>query len=166
MFQKGAYVIKIPEGICKIEDVVTLDITGMNKNKEYYMLIPLHENNAKIYVPVDHAKNRIRNVISKEEAVKFIRSIPDISEKDIENEKMREQEYKAAILSCNNEKIVSIIKSIYTRRQERIEHGKTATATDDRYFKQAENLLFSELSFVLDIPKENMEQYIADTISS
>ena len=166
MFQKGAYVVKIPEGICKIEDVVTLDITGTSKDKEYYMLVPRNENSARIYVPVDHAKDRIRNVISKEDAMKFIRSIPDISEKDIENEKTREQEYKTAILSCNNEKIVSIIKSIYTRKQERIEQGKTVTATDDRYFKQAENILFSELSFVLNIPKENMEQFIADTISS
>lgn len=166
MFQKGAYVVKIPEGICKIENVLTLDITGTGKDREYYMLIPLHENSARIYVPVDHAKDRIRNVISKEDAMKFIKSIPDISEKDIENEKTREQEYKTAILSCNNEKIVSIIKSIYTRKQERIEQGKTVTATDDRYFKQAENILFSELSFVLNIPKENMEQFIADTINS
>lgn len=40
---------------------------------------------------------------------------------DISNEKMREQEYKTAILSGDNEKIVSIIKLIYARKQERID---------------------------------------------
>ncbi len=35
--------------------------------------------------------------------------MPDIDEKDIQNEKMREQEYKAVILSGDNEKIASIL---------------------------------------------------------
>lgn len=103
-------------------------------------------------------------MISKEDAMKFIKSIPDIHEMDITNEKMREQEYRTAILSGNHEKIVSIIKLLYARRQKRMEQGKKITATDDRYFKQAEEVLFSELSFVLQVPKEKMEQFIADTI--
>ena len=41
--------------------------------------------------------------------------MPDIDEKDIQNEKMREQEYKAVILSGDNEKIASILKLIYIR---------------------------------------------------
>ena len=79
---------------------------------------------------------------------------------------MREQEYKAAILSGDNKKIVSIIKLIYTRKQERIKQGKKSTVTDDKYFKQAEDVLFSELSFVLDVPKENMMQFIEDMIKA
>ena len=42
--------------------------------------------------------------------------MPDIDEKDIQNEKMREQEYKAVILSGDNEKIASILKLIYSRK--------------------------------------------------
>ena len=63
-------------------------------------------------------------MVSKEDAIQFIKSIPDINEKDILNEKMREQEYKTAILSGNNESIVSIIKLLYARKQKRIEQGK------------------------------------------
>ncbi len=166
MYKTGDYVVKIPEGICKIESVGYPDISGMNKNKEYYILEPIKEKNSKIYLPVDSADGRIRNVVSKEDAIKFIKSIPDINQMDIPNERMREQEYKAAILSGDNKKIVSIIKLLYARKQERIDEGKKVTTADDRYFKQAEEMLFSELSFVLDIPKENMEQFIADTISS
>lgn len=166
MYNKGDYVVKIPEGICKIENVGYLDISGINNDREYYTLVPIKEKSSKIYIPTDSCKGRIRNVISKEDAIKFIKSIPDINEKDISNEKMREQEYKAAILSCDNKKIVSIIKLIYSRRQERINQGKKVTATDDRYFKQAEDVLYSELSFVLNIPKENMQQFIADTIEA
>ena len=114
MYNKGDYVVKIPEGICQIENV-------------------------------GHADGRIRHIITKDDAMKFIKSIPDISEKDISDEKLREQEYKAAILSGDHVKIVSIIKAIYARKQERIKQGKKNTATDDRYFKQAEEVLFSVL---------------------
>lgn len=164
MYNKGDYVVKIPEGICQIENVGHLDISGMNKDRAYYMLVPVKEKASKIYIPVDNADGRIRHIITKDDAMKFIKSIPAIREKDISDEKLREQEYKSAILSGDHVKIVSIIKSIYARKQERIKEGKKVTATDDRYFKQAEDILFSELSFALQIPKENMEQFIADTI--
>lgn len=164
MYQKGDYVVKIPEGICRIEDVMQLDI--YDTDKEYYMLVPISEKSSKIYISTDNAEGRIRKVISKEETLKFIKSIPEIDAKDIPNEKMREQEYKTSILSCNNEKIVSIIKSIYARKQERMEQGKKITTTDDKYFKRAEDVLFSELSFVLNIPKDKMEQFISDTIEA
>lgn len=126
MYKKGDYVVKMPEGICKIENVGHPDTTGMNKTKEYYILVPINEKTSKIYLPVDYVDGRIRNMISKEEAIQLIKSIPNITETEIHNEKMREQEYKAAILSGDNKKIVSIIKLIYTRKQERIKQGKKA----------------------------------------
>ena len=94
----------------------------------------------------------------------FIKSMPEIEAKEITDERIREREYKEAVLSGDYEKLVSVITLIYTRIQQRSAQGRKATATDDRYFRQAENILFSELSFVLDIPKEQMEQFIADTI--
>jgi len=92
--------------------------------------------------------------------------MPDINEKDIQNEKMREQEYKEAILSGSNKKIAAILKLIYIRKQEHAEQGKKLSSTDERYFKLAEYMLFSELSFVLNVPREHMEQYIADMIEA
>lgn len=164
MYRSGDYVVKIPEGVCKIEAVGTIDMSGIDKRKQFYSLVPVVENTSKIYIPVDKADGRIRSVISREDAMSFIKSIPGIEVKEISDERMREREYKDAILSGDYEKLVSVIKLIYMRIQKRSKQGRKATATDDRYFRQAENILFSELSFVLDIPKDRMEQFIADTI--
>lgn len=164
MYRSGDYVVKIPEGVCEIEAVGTIDMSGIDKRKQFYSLVPVVGNTSKIYIPVDKADGRIRSVISREDAMSFIKSIPGIEVKEISDERMREQEYKDAILSGDYEKLVSIIKLIYMRIQKRSKQGRKATATDDRYFRQAENILFSELSFVLDIPKDRMEQFIADTI--
>ncbi|MEI3509385.1 MAG: hypothetical protein V8Q22_01450 [Anaerostipes sp.] len=79
---------------------------------------------------------------------------------------IEEKEYKAVILSGDNEKIASILKLIYSRKQERAEQGKKLSSTDERYFKLAEYMLFSELSFVLNVPREHIEQYIADMIEA
>ena len=70
--------------------------------------------------------------------------------------KLIEEEYKAVILSGDNE----------SRKQERAEQGKKLSSTDERYFKLAEYMLFSELSFVLNVPREHIEQYIADMIEA
>ena len=48
----------------------------------------------------------------------------------------------------------------------RAEQGKKLSSTDERYFKLAEYMLFSELSFVLNVPREHIEQYIADMIEA
>ena len=165
MYRNGDYVVKIPEGVCRIEDVGTIDMSGIDKNKQFYSLVPVVGSTSKIYIPVDKADGRIRSVISREEAMSFIKSIPEIEVKEISDERMREHEYKEAVLSGDYERLVSVIKLIYTRIQKRYAQGRKATATDDRYFRQAENILFSELSFVLDIPKDRMEQFIADTIN-
>ena len=49
--------------------------------------------------------------------------------------------------------------------QSKIIHKKLSS-TDERYFKLAEYMLFSELSFVLNVPREHIEQYIADMIEA
>ncbi len=111
MYKKGNYVIKIPEGICEIEDVGCLDISGVNKDKRILCIsADQSKKGSKVYIPVDNVHGRIRNIISKEDAIAFIKSMPDIDEKDIQNEKMREQEYKAVILSGDNEKIAKYSK--------------------------------------------------------
>ena len=168
MYKKGDYVIKIPEGICEIEDVGCLDMSGVNKDKEYYALAPINQKGSKIYIPVDNVHGRIRNIISKEDAIAFIKSMPDIDEKDIQDRLsfISDKLGAASFKSGDNEKIASILKLIYSRKQERAEQGKKLSSTDERYFKLAEYMLFSELSFVLNVPREHIEQYIADMIEA
>ena len=48
--------------------------------------------------------------------------------------------------------------------QERQAQGKRATAMDEKYLRLAKDNLYSELSLALDIPKEEMEGFIADRI--
>ena len=71
MFKIGDYVVNLKNGVCKIEDILNMSLSG--ECKEYYLLIPQNEQNAKVYIPVDAADSRIRLTMDKEQAMALIR---------------------------------------------------------------------------------------------
>lgn len=158
MFKKGNFVVNTNNGICEITDIVTMNMSG--SNKDYYLLVPIAETSAKIYLPVDTAESRARLAMTKTQAEELIKSIKDIDEVYLENEKEREKTYKDALNSRVPKRLVGIIKTLYLRKQERLETGKKNTAVDERYFKLAENHLHNELAFALGVSKEEVTEII------
>lgn len=165
MFDIGDYVVYGHNGICQVEDITNPGFSGVDKEKKYYVLQPLHTKGSKIYSPVDNKKVLMRSVMSGEEAEKLIEEIPIIEVLWIGNEKMREESYKAAMLTCEPVEWVKIIKTLYLRGKDRIRQGKKITATDERYLKLAEESLYSELAFALNREKDEMEDYITRRIN-
>ena len=94
----------------------------------------------------------------------MIDEIPSIEQIGIVEEKLREQRYKEYIRSCECRNWIRIMKTLYHRKQERVLQGKKVTATDERYFKMAEDNLYTEFSISLDLPKQEIESYIAAKI--
>lgn len=164
MFEKGEYVVYGSKGVCEVVDVITMDLEGIPKDRLYYVLHPCDQKEGRIFTPVDNEKTVIRRIISKKEADTLINEIPNIDGLWISNDKLRELKYKECIRSCECREWIRIMKTLYLRGQERLASGKKITATDSRYLKQAEENLYSELSISLNIPREQMEQYIADKI--
>lgn len=165
MFKAGDYVIKPNTGICRIISIVQMDLLGDGDEKEYYQLSPVSDSRSTLYVTVDADRTRLRAAMDKQEAMEFIRNIPDIAVAWIANEKMREQTYKDAFRTNEAADLVSIIKNMYLRMEERIAAGKKITATDDKYFQQAENILYSELAISLGIQTEEVRDLISNTIN-
>lgn len=164
MFAVGDYVINANNGICKIEDMVHLNLPMDGKNKLYYLIVPIGEKSTRIYIPVDSDKQRIRKTMNEDEALRIIDEIPSIDATWISNDKQREQAYKEALFSCEPKQLVGILKCMYQRNRQRSAEGKKHTTIDDRYFKLAENSLYSELAFAMQKNKEEMRQLIADRI--
>lgn len=164
MFEKGEYVVYAGSGICRVDDITRLDMAGIDKKKLYYDFTPLHMAGSKIYSPVDSDRVTIRKVLTEEEAHQLIDEIPEIEELWVGNEKMREEKYKEALLTCSCRDLVKIIKTLYLRKQERLSQGKKITVIDERYLKMAEDNLYSELAFAMDKEKNEMAGIIADRI--
>lgn len=148
MINVNEFVVHATGGICQVQRIAPLDMPGADKNRDYYFLVPLKERGSRVFVPVDNSA-AIRRVMTDKEAWELIEAIPDIEEMQVENDKLREAAYKEAIKSCDLRELIKIIKNLYTRRNKRLEEGKKTTATDDKYFKIAEENLCSELAFAL-----------------
>lgn len=162
MFQKEDMVVYGHHGICKIIDKGTLSMDMVDKKKEYYTLNPVYRPDALVYAPVENRKILMRKVIQKEEAEALIDQIPQIETVWILNEKVREAQYKEALQSCDCVELIKIIKTLFLRKKDRMEHGKKVTVVDERYFRQAEERLYGELAFVLGKEKSEMPEYIAE----
>ena len=94
VFQKGERVVCGSKGVCVVEEITTLDIAGVDKKREYYILKPLYLSSSTVYIPVDTAEGSMRKVLAHEEAESLIRQIPEIPLITIANDKLLEQEYK------------------------------------------------------------------------
>lgn len=159
MFESGEYVIYGTKGVCKVDSVCSMDLGG--GDRDYYCLLPIDDSDGRIYTPVDNDKVVIRRVLSKKEAIELIDRIPDIEQVWISDEKQREADYKKAIHSCDCYELIRIIKTMYLRTQERIARGMKSTVIDERYLKEAEKNLYSELSLAIGKKRDEMPEYIA-----
>ncbi len=161
MFSIGQDVICGNKGVCTVEDITTLDISGVDKAKKYYILKPRYVTASTVYVPVDSAAASMRRILTKEEAERLIRSIPEIPVLNIKNEKLVEQDYKACMKTSSCDEWVKLIKTIYERRQKRLQAGRKETAVDSKYFKIAEDNLYGELAVALQIERSRVCDYIS-----
>ena len=133
-YQTGEFVVKPITGVCRVEEILHLEMSGADSKKLYYRLVPLDNLQEKIYVPVSASETSLRPCMTAEEAWKFIERIPEIEAMWIDNEK--------------------------TRERTRMEHGKKATQTDEKYFQMAEKLLYMELGTALGKSREEVYEVI------
>lgn len=160
VFERGEFVVVGSKGVCTVENITTLDISGVDKEREYYILKPLYMQGSTVYVPVDTAKESMRRVLTREEAQKLIAGISEIPLITTTNDKLLEQEYKGCMKANCCEEWIRVIKTIYLRRQKRMEAGRKVTAVDAKYFRIAEDNLYGELAVSLNIPRTEVESYI------
>ena len=163
MFKIGDFVVKPNTGICRIEDITIMSLMG-NEEKEYYVLAPVEDSRSKLYVTTEADRTRLRALMTADEAQELLHNIGDIDAVWVKNDKLREKEYREAFKTNEPEKLVAIIKSLYNRSRIRLAQGKKITSTDEKFFKQAEKALYSELAFSLNIEVDEIETVITETI--
>lgn len=164
MFEKDELIMCGGHGVCRVVNVTGNPIDRSDKIRKYYVLDPVFEKASTIYVPVDNEKVVMRRILTKEEAEELAGQVSEIDTVWIQEEKSREQMYKEAIRTYDCRSLVQIIKTLYMRKQSRLKEGKKVLSSDEQYLRKAEELLYSEMSLALSIPKEEVEAYIKKTV--
>ena len=159
MFKTGEYVVYGYSGVCLVEDLTEMETPGTGEMSTYYVLSPIKTRASKVFAPVE-SKKPIRAVMTREEAEAFLDSIAEIEPLEITSDKHREEEYKRVMKTCDCREWIRIIKTLYNRREERLDRGKQITAMDSRYWKSAEEYLYSELSISLDLDYDQVGEFL------
>lgn len=160
MFQINDLVVYGKNGVCSVKEIGTLSL--MNNDRLYYTLVPVYKKEETIYAPVENGRIVMRDVISKEDAKELIDTFSKLEETIVASERDRENCYKQTLMGCNCEELASMIKTIYNRKCKRISEGKKVTVVDEKYYRQAEEQLFGELAFALDVDKTKISEMISD----
>lgn len=164
MFQVGELIVYGGEGVCRVEAVGPITMSGVKSDKPYYTLAPLYRM-GKIYAPVDTTV-LMRPVLSRKEAEDLIRKIPEIEAPCFteRNPRVLGAFYQEIIRSHDCSDMIVLIKTAYRKSQARRARGAKPGQVDERYMKRAEDLLYGELAVALDMTKEEVGGYIAKAV--
>lgn len=164
MFQINDVVNYSTTGICNIVAIDKRSLGGTQK--EFYILKPIFDDNATIMVPTDNELliSRMYYPLSYDDANQFITELPQISPFWIDDDRLRNEEFKKALISGNRKKVVSVIKALYIHQKNQSQKGRKLRTMDERVLRDAERLLYSEVAFVLDTDLKEVANFILNTL--
>ena len=158
MFKIGDKVVYGQPGVCILEDICEKEILRNQKNK-YYVLRPMFQQNNVIYAPVDSGKVFMRHIITRQQANELILQIPEIK-KNLKSEADTPEDYRIGLESYECSDLIELTARIYERKQMAKANKKKLGFSDEKYMKLAEELLFGELAAALEIPYDEVMEYI------
>jgi CarD family transcriptional regulator len=165
VFAVGDFIIYGSEGVFSVVEYSSSPV-DKNDDRTFYVLRSAFGNdNNVIYTPVDNKNVVMRAVMTHEQALEFIGRIPSIDTLEIEREKARRDVYRIAMMSGESDKYVSLIKTVYSRRQELQKSKKRLSDTDTYYEKKAKFCLYGELSIALGLSLSEVESFIYERLS-
>ncbi len=165
MFSIGDMVMYGGTGVCAVEDITSLKLSGMDSERDYYVLRPLYQSGT-IHTPVDGNKIPIRPVLTKTQAEELVDTIPTVNavmctEKNLS---ALRNHYQQQMSSFDCLDLIRMAKSIYAKKKDAESRQKKIGMTDEKYLRRAEDLLYGELAVALGIPRDAVSGYITDRL--
>ena len=160
MFSVGEKIIYGENGVCTVEKIEPLAMSGAPKDKLYYHLTPL-VGSGTYFTPVDSGAY-MRPVMSRAEAEALIEAMPGIEPAICNDNRFNHVDafYKELFRLHSCEALVAIVKGLRSRMAER----KTRSGRAEATMKRAKDMLHGELSVALGIELQDVEAYIQQRI--
>ena len=160
MYEIGDKIIYGENGVCVVEKIAPLEISGASKDKLYYYLRPF-TGSGTYFTPVDSGAF-MRPVMSRDEAEALIDAIPGIEPAICNDSRFNHVDafYRELFKLHTCEALVSIVKGLRARMSER----KTKSSRAEATMKRAKDILHGELAVALGMELGDVEDYIASRI--
>lgn len=149
-------------GVCRVSDICQKEFSGTAK--DYYILRPISNEALTIFVPVNNKllTDKIKRILSQKEICELISSLSNEPISWIEDDMERKEHYRSVLLSGNRRETLKMIRELYIHKQEQQSKGKKMHLSDEQFLKEAEKLLYSEFSLVLNIKEDEVPSFIAE----
>jgi CarD family transcriptional regulator len=166
MYQPGELILYGRTGVCRVEEITRVKPRGEEEHM-YYVLKPLYHQSCNITIPVGSTKVFSRPIISKEEAQKVIAAIPTVHPEVYHNRNLNQlrEYYRSCMETYDCADLIKLTMSLYVKKKEAEAQKRKFGAVDERFMKEAEELLFGELAAALEIPKEEVRGHIEKTLA-
>lgn len=160
MLELNSYVIYGDNGVCLVADKRKEKFAGVIR--EYYILKPQGNEGATLFVPADNEEllSKMRAILSKDQILNIIHSLPGQEIPFEENNKLRGEFYNEVFDRGDETELLLLIKSLYNHKRVRKEEGKKLWTIDENAMKRAEKLVYEEFGTVLGIPQEEVVDFI------
>lgn len=165
MFKVNDVIIYGTQGVCRIVDLEKKTVSGVEKT--YFVIKPIHDNTSTIFAPTDneHVLKKMRRLLSREEINKLIDTMVDEKIVWIKNDNVRKEYYRETLAGGDHMELIKMIKGIYSHKKEREAEGKRLHMVDEHFFKDAEQILYNEFQYVLNLNnKDELMKYIFSRI--
>ena len=164
MFKVNDVVVYGSQGVCEIIGIDERKIDGVSRT--YFVLKPKDDRGATCYIPTwnEKALAKMRKVMTKQEVDALIDSMPSKSPNWIANEKDRKESYKNILASRDQAAIISMVQALFSHKKEREAEGKRLHMSDEHFMKEAEQLLYHEWQYVLNLDKAGLMDYIFERL--
>lgn len=158
MYKLGTYVSYRSEGVCVISEIRRQKFGMLNELKDFYILSPIKEPNAKLFVPTDNETlvAKMRPVCSADEINSLAKELLDKRLEWIDQPRPRTNFFKELLSDGKRDSLIVLIHTVCAREEELSKIGKHVTQGDSTAVARAKKMLVDEFSFNTDITTEQM----------
>lgn len=160
MYQVGQKVVYGIHGVCCIQEIETKTVD--RKKIPYFVLEPLDQPGARYYIPTENpaALKKMNPLLSRGELELLLTECRSSDGSWIADENQRKLRYRELISSGDRRALVIMVHTLRLYKQQQVEQGKKFHLCDENFLRDAEKLLCSEFSVVLELSREETAGYL------
>ena len=160
MFQLGELITYGTHGVCRIIDRENRRVD--RKAVEYFVLEPLDHPGSRFYVPTGNqaALSKLKRLLSAQELMDIVNSPESKADCWISDDNQRKQQYRSILAAGDRASVISLVRSLYAHKQRQFAAGKKFHMSDENFLNDAQKIIYSELSLVLEIPGNEVTQFL------
>ncbi len=160
MYQVGQKVVYGIHGVC---DILDIEVRSIDRQKiAYFVLEPLEQPGARYYIPKDNpaALSKLSPLLGRQELEALIAECDPSGNSWIADENQRKQRYRELIGSGDRRGLVVMVHTLHMHKKKQAELGRKFHLCDENFLRDAEKLLCSEFSLVLNLSREETAAYL------